>query len=69
VAYSYFNRGISLRTDRYRLTKYFRKQEPTVELYDHTTDPNENRNIAGDNPDIVEKLTPLWAKGNTGIFE
>jgi iduronate 2-sulfatase len=69
VAYSYFNRGISVRTDRYRFTKYFRKQEPTVELYDHTTDPNENRNVAGDNPDIVEKLTPLWAKGNTGIFE
>ncbi len=46
VAYSYYNRGISVRTDRYRFTKYFRKQEPTVELYDQRTDPNENRNIA-----------------------
>ncbi|MBU1822797.1 MAG: sulfatase [Bacteroidetes bacterium] len=69
VAYSYYNRGISVRTDRYRFTKYFRKQEPTVELYDHVTDPNENQNIAGNNPALVEKLTPLWAKGNTGVFE
>ncbi len=69
VAYSYYNRGISVRTDRYRFTKYFRKQEPTVELYDHTIDPNENHNIAADHPEVVEKLTPLWAKGNTGIFE
>ncbi|HEV7350310.1 sulfatase [Telluribacter sp.] len=69
VAYSYFNRGISVRTDRYRFTKYFRKQEPTVELYDHTTDPNENHNIAGQNPEVVERLTPIWAKGNTGVYK
>jgi arylsulfatase A-like enzyme len=69
VAYSYFNRGISVRTNRYRFTKYFRKQEPTVELYDHDTDPNENHNVAEQNPEVVEKLTPVWARGNTGVYK
>ncbi|MPR35242.1 sulfatase [Salmonirosea aquatica] len=69
VAYSYFNRGVSLRTDRYRFTKYFRKQEPIVELYDHQVDPNENHNVAKERPEVVEKLTPLWAKGNTGVYQ
>jgi iduronate 2-sulfatase len=69
VAYSYFNRGISVRTDRYRFTKYFRNQEPTIELYDHQADPNENHNVAKENPEVVEKLTPLWAKGNTGVYK
>lgn len=68
VAYSYFNRGISVRTDHYRLTRYFRKEQPAVELYDHANDPFENHNIAASSPALVEKLTPVWSKGNTGIF-
>lgn len=68
AAYSYFRKGISVRTDNYRFTKYFRKEEPAVELYDHGTDPWENNNIAGDHPDIVKKMMPLWAKGNTGLY-
>ncbi|QHW00273.1 sulfatase [Spirosoma endbachense] len=68
VAYSYFKQGITLRTDRYRLTKYFRTQEPTVELYDHQNDPNENHNVAGEHPDLVKHLSPIWDKGNTGLF-
>ena len=55
VAYSYFKQGITVRTDRYRLTKYFRTQEPTVELYDHQNDPYENHNVAGDHPDIIQR--------------
>jgi hypothetical protein len=50
------------------LTKYFRNQEPVIELYDHKTDPNETKNIAAENPEIVEKLLPIWEKGNTGLF-
>lgn len=69
VSYGYFRNGISLRTERYRLTKYSRKAEPTIELYDHQTDPYEIRNIAADHPEIVERLMSLWQKGNTGIFE
>ncbi|WP_373512667.1 sulfatase [Persicitalea sp.] len=69
VAYSYFDRGISVRTDRYRFTKYFREAQPIVELYDHATDPLENHNIAAQNPAVVEKLEPVWAKGNTGLYD
>ena len=69
VAYSYFNDGITVRTERYRFTKYFRKEQPTLELYDHQADPYENINIAADHPEIIKSLTPLWEKGNTGLFE
>ncbi len=69
AAYSYFRNGISLRTDRYRLTKYFREQQPGIELYDHQNDPNETKNIAAENPKVIEQLMPLWEKGNTGLYE
>lgn len=68
VSYGYFMNGISLRTDRYRLTKFFRKDEPVVELYDHLTDPFENKNVAAEQPAIVEQLMPLLEKGNTGLY-
>ena len=69
VAYSYFNRGITMRTNRYRLTKYFRKEEPSIELYDHFNDPAEQQNIAASTPDLVKQLMPLLEKGNTGLFK
>ncbi|CAN5382348.1 sulfatase [soil metagenome] len=69
VAYSYFSNGITVRNDRYRFTKYFRKKEPAIELYDHQTDPYENDNIASDQPDIVKKLMKIWEKGNTGVYD
>ena len=46
VAYSYFKNGISMRTSNYRLTKYFREDEPRIELYDHTDNSLEKINIA-----------------------
>jgi arylsulfatase A-like enzyme len=69
ASYGYFTNGITVRTGRYRLTKYFRKEQPTIELYDHQTDPFENINIAGNHPDLIESLLPVWEKGNTGLFE
>jgi arylsulfatase A-like enzyme len=69
AAYGYFRNGVTLRTERYRLTKYFRNQQPVVELYDHSVDPYETRNIAQERPDIVEQLWPLWEIGNTGLYE
>ncbi|GAB3250940.1 sulfatase [Larkinella harenae] len=69
VAYGYYRRGITVRTDRYRLTRYFRDQQPTVELYDHQSDPHENQNIADAHPEVVKQLTPIWDKGNTHIFK
>ncbi|MEN7549483.1 sulfatase [Rapidithrix thailandica] len=69
AAYGFFRKGISMRTERYRLTKYFRKEEPLWELYDHQTDPDETKNIAREKPELVKKLMPLWEKGNTGIYQ
>lgn len=69
ISYGYYKNGISLRTSRYRLTKYFRKQEPVIELYDHQTDPNETKNIAAEHPEIVNNLMPLLEKGNTGLYK
>lgn len=68
VAYGYFKQGITLRTKKYRLTKYFRMEEPTVELYDHSSDAKEQSNIAGQNPQVVQKLLPLLEEGNTGLY-
>ena len=68
VAYSYFKKGISLRTDNYRLTKYYRTEMPNVELYDHKTDPYENKNISAMYPKITDSLLPVLEKGNTGLY-
>ena len=68
VAYSYFRKGITLRTQRYRFTKYFRKEEPTEELYDHYKDPYEKNNIARKYSDVVKLLLPVWKKGDTGLY-
>ena len=57
-----------MRTDRYRLTKYFRQQQPSIELYDHRNDPLETKNIAAENQNIVKDLMPLFDKGNTGLY-
>lgn len=69
IAFSYYNKGISLRTDRYRFTKYFRAEKPVVELYDHESDPDETINIAEENKEIVKELNKIWNKGNTGLYE
>ncbi|TNJ46243.1 sulfatase [Tamlana fucoidanivorans] len=71
VAYSYYNRGISVRNERFRLTKYFREneEEPNIELYDHINDPNETTNIAKQEPMIVQKLLKLIDQGDFGIYK
>ena len=53
-----------MRTNRYRLTKYYREEEPVIELYDHDNDKLETINIAKDKPEIVNKLMPLLEKVN-----
>lgn len=68
IAYSYYNNGISVRTSRYRLTKFFRDNQQIIELYDHVKDPNETINIANNNVEIVNELMPLLEKGNTGLY-
>jgi len=69
AAYSYFKTGISVRVPRYRMNLYEREDQPDIELFDHKIDPNETINIAGENPEIIEALMPVWEAGNTGVFE
>jgi len=69
ISFGYFKNGISLRTERYRLTQYFRDQEPAIELYDHKNDPYETKNIANDYSEITKQLLPKWEKGNTGVMK
>lgn len=68
LAYSYFRNGISMRTEKYRLMKYFREEKPTIELYDHINDPMETKNIANEQPEIVEQLLVQLEKGDTGLY-
>jgi arylsulfatase A-like enzyme len=68
LAFSYFRNGISMRTEKYRLMKYFREEKPTIELYDHINDPMETKNIANEQPEIVEQLLVQLEKGDTGLY-
>jgi arylsulfatase A-like enzyme len=64
--------GYTMRTDRYRLTRWVDRKDHTkadaVELYDHQTDPQENTNIVNNarNKALVEKLTLQWEAGWRG---
>ncbi|MEM6800205.1 MAG: sulfatase [Bacteroidota bacterium] len=68
-AWSYFRQGISLRTEQYRLTKYFREAAPQIELYDHQADPFEAKNIATTRPTFTDSLLKVLEKGNTGLYD
>jgi arylsulfatase A-like enzyme len=68
AAWAYYNEGITLRTSRYRLTKYFRSAQPVIELYDHETDDPENMNVAAQHADVVQKLLPLLEEKDFGIY-
>ncbi len=68
TAYSYFGNGISMRTPKYRFTVYFRNNKKVYELYDHTNKDIEDVNIAGEHPELVQKLLPEWERGNTGLY-
>lgn len=61
--------GYSLRTDRYRFTRWQERKDPgkvvALELYDHKVDPAENVNLAGDpaRAGLIEELTEKLAGG------
>jgi len=48
------SRGDSLRTDRWRFTRW---SDGALELYDHAADPEEDRNVAVKHPDVVRDLS------------
>jgi iduronate 2-sulfatase len=63
--------GYTMRTDRYRLTRWIRTDSAevdAVELYDHQTDSQENTNIAAapENAELVARLTKQWLAGPPG---
>lgn len=66
--------GYSMRTDRYRFTRWVDRDDHSkveaVELYDHQTDPGENTNIANDpaNKALVEKVTVQSLAGWKGAL-
>jgi len=66
-SYAFFEGGITLRTERYRLARYYRKEKPRIELYDHERDPNENRNVASEYPEVVDSLMQMLV--NKNIFQ
>jgi len=58
--------GRSIRTDRYRFTRWMRYQKlGGLELYDHESDPQENVNLANqpENKELVKRLTAQLAAG------
>lgn len=61
--------GYSMRTDRYRFTRWLNRDgsEAARELYDHRDDPQENVNIADrpENKALVEELTKQMQAGWT----
>jgi iduronate 2-sulfatase len=65
AAYSQFakggHQGYSVRTGRYRLTRWQRGSQTIFELYDHDSDPNETVNLAreSDNQPIIEQLNAM----------
>ena len=70
TAFSYYRNGISMRTQDFRFTVYFRNHKKVYELYDHRNTEIEAVNVAEKYPEIIKnELIPKWEKGNTGLFE
>lgn len=64
VAYSYFNRGVSVRVPDYRLTRYWHGNECITELYDLRSDKWERENIYDKGKKrIIDKIMRVWEKG------
>lgn len=67
-ALGFWKDGVSIRTDSYRLTKFFREEKPKIELYNHLSDPEENHNIAADQKKIVDSLTRVLESKVPGFY-
>jgi len=63
--------GYTMRTDEYRFMVWRDYRDPSAEpiffeLYDHTNDPKETKNIAYENPELVKDLFAQFNKGWKG---
>ncbi len=58
--------GRAIRTERYRLVEWKKigsdNSTAEFELYDYQADPDENRNLATDNPEIIKQLQAILAR-------
>ena len=58
--------GRAVRTERYRLVEWKKIGEPAdtavLELYDYEADPDETKNLAPDQPEVVAKLRAILSK-------
>lgn len=58
--------GRAIRTERYRLVEWKQVGAPAdsavIELYDYQTDPHETRNLAPEQPDVVNQLRGVLAR-------
>lgn len=68
-AYSFYNDSISMRTNRYRITKHNMQDKHAIELYDHLLDKNETRNVASEQPKVVNTLMQDLLKRNMAIYQ
>ncbi|MEM1070362.1 MAG: sulfatase [Planctomycetota bacterium] len=60
--------GYTMRTDRYRIVVWRDHRDPEaepiyVELFDHSSDPMETKNIASEQPEVLRKLTQQFNAG------
>lgn len=56
---------VALRMSNWKLVRQNLKSEgkdPTLELYDLSTDPNEKTNVASQHPDIIKKMQQIYRK-------
>ncbi len=62
AAFSYEDRGVSMRTERWRMTRW---QDGEVELYDHDNDSEEHDNLAhsSEHTDVLAELGQLLEGG------
>jgi arylsulfatase A-like enzyme len=66
--------GYSMRTDRYRFTRWENREDPedvlAVEIYDHRRDPGENVNLAAQegNEVLIDRLTEQYRHGWKGAL-
>lgn len=65
---SYWRDIISMRTDTYRLAVFNNGKKQEMMLFDHKKDPNETKNIADNNPEIIAELWPLLKQINKGYL-
>lgn len=66
-AWGYFNQGVTMRTPRYRITRYVRKGKTEVEVYDHSKDPYETKNIALSDTTLTNMLLMEMKEKNMGL--